>query len=114
MPKIIGQAEQQQALKDITSALKEVATVNAFISTANPTGKYIISFVDESGAKHHCALVASDKDDVDLLVMNYKDQLRGKILQLAEDYRIALDPPEQAMLRDSSTPMQQDVSAPEA
>ena len=101
MPKIIGQAEQQKALKDITSALKEVAIVNAFLQAKNPSGKYTVTFTDASNEKHHCSLFTPDKEDLDLLVLNYKDQLKTKILKLAEDYRIALEPEEQMMLDDS-------------
>lgn len=38
MPKIIGQAEQQHALKEITSMLKEVDAVNVFLSSSNASG----------------------------------------------------------------------------
>lgn len=103
MPKIIDQAAQQKALKDIVSALKEVAIVNAFLQAHNPSGKYTVTFTDASKEKHHCSLYTPDKEELDLLVLNYKDQLKTKILKLAEDYRIALEPEEQIMLDDSFT-----------
>ena len=104
MPKIIDHDKQQRALKDITSALKEVAIVNAFLLTANPAGKYTVSFTDKNNGKHSCTLYTPDKEDLDILVMNYKDQLKAKILNLAEEYRIALEPAEQAMLEDQDLP----------
>ena len=100
MPKIIDQDKQQRALKEITAALKEVAIVNTFLLTSNPCGKYTVSFSDKNNGKHSCTLYTQDKEDLDILVLNYKDQLKTKILTLAEDYRIALEPDEQAMLED--------------
>ena len=108
MPKIIGQAEQQQALKEITSMLKEVVAVNNFLSSRNASGKYIISFSDEQNQKHSCTLFSSEKEEVDLLVLNYKDRLKGKIQALTEEFRIALDPQEQRLLEvDYSTDPEQ-------
>ena len=103
MPKIIGQAEQQQALKDITSMLKEVVAVNNFLSSHNASGKYTITFSDEHHQKHSCTLFTSDKEDVDLLVLTYKDRLKEKIQSLADDFRIALEPQEQLLLVRDST-----------
>ena len=111
MPKIIGQAEQQRALKDITSALKEVAIVNTFLQANNPSGKYTVTFTDASNEKHHCSLFTPDKEELDLLVLNYKDQLKAKILKLADEYRIALEPTEQIMLEDPAQAEEEDAHA---
>ncbi len=99
MPKIIGQAEQQQALKEITAMLKEVVAVNQFLNSQNESGKYTISFADTNNQKHSCTLFSSDKEDVDLLVLNYKDRLKEKIQSLTEEFRIALDPSEELLLQ---------------
>lgn len=114
MPKIIGQAEQQQALKEITSMLKEVVAVNTFLSSRNTSGKYTVSFSDEHNQKHSCTLFSSDKEDVDLLVLNYKDRLKGKIQALAEEFRIALEPQEQLLLEaDFSSDITNTVHSPD-
>ena len=108
MPKIIGQQEQQRALKEITAALREVTAINRFLSRQNTSGIYAVSFTDDQNEKQSCFLFSTDRDDVDLLVLNYKDRLKSKIQSLTETYRIALEPQEQAMLDNndlsSSTP----------
>lgn len=110
MPKIIGQQEQQRALKEITAALKEVSAINRFLSKQNTSGTYIVSFMDDQNEKQSCSLFTSDKDDVDLLVLNYKDRLKSKIQSLTETYRIALDPQEQALLDNNSQPPPESAS----
>lgn len=100
MPKIIGQQEQQRALKDILTMLKDVVAINNFLSMQNKTGKYTISFAGENNVKHSCLLCGAEKDDIDLLALNSKDNLRKQIFALAEEYRIALDPEEEHLLSD--------------
>ena len=104
MPKIIGQQEQQRALKEITAALREVTAINRFLSRQNTSGTYTVSFTDEHHEKQSCSLFSADKDDVDLLVLNYKDRLKNKIQSLTETYRIALEPQEQALLDSNFLP----------
>ena len=54
MPKIIGQAEQQAAIREIKATLKEMVDTNLFLDALNNSSKYIISFVGEDGKKYVC------------------------------------------------------------
>ena len=104
MPSIIGQAEQQQALKEISAMLKELISSNDFLSSNNPTGKYTIVSTDSEGQKHTCILSSENKAEVDTLVLNYKEHLKQKIVSLTEQYRIGLEPWEQSILDNNINP----------
>lgn len=104
MPKIIGQEEQQRALKQITALLKEVSAVNAFLSAENPEGEFVISFTDNNKAKHSCSIFSEDRKAVDQLALNYKNRIKAQILELANEHRIALDHSEQAILDNDRYP----------
>lgn len=115
MPKIIGQQEQQRALKDILAMLKDVSAINNFLSMKNDAKKYTISFSDENNAKHSCLLFSVEKDDIDILALHSKEYLRKQIYTLAEDYRIALDAEEEHQLSDQMDPHPiQDTNAAKA
>ena len=113
MPKIIGQQEQQRALKDILAMLKDVSIINSFLSMQNNSGKYTIAFADGNNVRHSCLLFGTEKDDIYLLALHSKDNLRKQIYALAEEYRIALDPEEERLLSDQfSISSAQDASSP--
>jgi len=91
MPKIIGQAEQQAAMKEIKSALKEMRDTNLFLETLNNSKKYTISFVSEDGTKHHAVAYTEKKEDLDRFVLHYKHLMANRVVKLASENRISLD-----------------------
>jgi len=90
MANIIGLADQQKALKDISAILKDLKTTNSFLDAVNPTKTYTISFTDIDGKKHATELSGS-KEEVDALVGRYKGEMKALVLAMAEEYRIGLD-----------------------
>lgn len=91
MPKIIGQAEQQAAMKEIKKALKEMVDTNSFLSALNSSKKYQISFIGEDGKKHHAIAYMEKKEDMDRFVIHYKHLMANHVLKLAQENRISLD-----------------------
>lgn len=90
MANIIGLADQQKALKDISAILKDLKTTNSFLDAVNPTKTFTISFTDNDGKKHATELSGS-KEEVDALVSRYKDEMKVLVLAMAEEYHIGLD-----------------------
>ena len=90
MANIIGLKQQQEALKKVRSALKEVETMNAFLLAQNSSGQYTLSFTDETGKKISTDIVAS-KEEVDNLIAKYKKGMKDYIFTLAEEFHIGLD-----------------------
>lgn len=91
MPKIIGQAEQQAAMREIKSALKEMGDTNLFLEAINHSKKFTISFVADDGSKYHAIAYVEDKEKLDHFVLHYKHLTANRVKQLAEENRIALD-----------------------
>lgn len=108
MPTIIGQEEQQNALRTINTLLKDASVVNKFLSAKNPSATYSISFPGADGKRVSCKLVVKSKDDMDTLALTYKDQIKSEIFSLAEKYNIALDHEDQMILDDILVSSQED------
>lgn len=92
MAQILEHNEQRRALKNINSAIKDLENAKAFLQTPNVSGKYTISFEAEDGQRHTTTGYTEDKETLDLLVMNFKDREKIRIIDLAQENRIALDP----------------------
>ena len=97
MPKIIGQAEQLAAMKNIKAALKEMTVTNAFLEASNPSGEYIVSFKDRGGHTISTTVYSADKQVIDTLAQAYKKQVVDDMMHQAEINRIELDPEELAI-----------------
>lgn len=98
MPKIIGMDERQQALKEITNKLKDVSAINDFLKTSNETGEYTILFTDSNGKKVRADIHCDSKEDVNLLVEEYKQNIKHKIIELAQAQQIGFDDDEKELL----------------
>lgn len=98
MAKIIGLEQQQEALQNIRSGVKEVEKTNKFLETDNPSGKYTIFFNDSSGSRVVSTIVCEDKNVVDQLVRTSKENMAKQLNNLAEENRIELDPAEKSVL----------------
>lgn len=92
MAQILDQEEQRQALKNITSSIKDLDTANEFLRQGNPTGKYSITFTGEDGKKHTAEITVKNKNDITALILAHKEAEKQRITQLAEDKRILLEP----------------------
>ena len=92
MAKILDEEDQRRALKNITSSIKELDLANEFLRQDNPTGKYIIAFTDENGNKHTAEIIVRNKDDISKLILAHKEEEKKRIVHLAEEKRIDLDP----------------------
>ena len=98
MAKILGQDDQQRALKEIRAALKSLVPVNEFLDGHNPEGTYHISFSDSEGKRFSAELYSESKGEIDALVRNYKERVKTHILELARNNRIVLDPEDNDIL----------------
>lgn len=92
MAKILDQEEQRKALKNIITSVKDLEAANDFLKATNPSGNYTLTFTGEDGKKFSTAIHANGKDDIDQLILAYKEKEKDRITKLAEDNRIALDP----------------------
>lgn len=97
MPKIIGQAEQQRALKNIRASLKELAVTNKFLEGSNPSGEFTFSYVGPGGEHYASAAFCADKANIDSFVKAYKDRIVDDMMQQAEENRIELEPEDLAV-----------------
>ncbi len=91
MPKIIGQKEQQDALKEIKKAVKEMENINAFLNAKDFSGQYTISFTDDKGKKLSATAYIEKKEDIERFIVHNKAKISSHIADLAEKNRIALD-----------------------
>ena len=98
MPKIIGQAEQLQAMNNIKTFLKEMETTNKFLGASNPTGEYAISFKDAAGHKISISILAPEKQVIDDLARAYRQRVAEEVVKMAEENRIELDDSEKKLL----------------
>lgn len=90
MPKILGQEEQRAAMKEITTALKDVADTNSFLDALNHSKNFTISFVAEDGSKYHAIAYAEKKEELDRFVLHYKHLMANRVKMLTEENRIGL------------------------
>ena len=90
MANIIGLADQQRVLKEISSILKDLKITNDFLNAVNPSKIYKISFIDSDGKKITSELFGS-KEEIDALVNRYKNEMKAYILALADEFHIGLD-----------------------
>jgi len=97
MPKIIGHAEQLQAVKDIKAALKDTKILNEFLETDNPTGKYTISCKGPTGQQITTTIEIPDKEILNNLILAYKQKVGEKVLQIAQNNRIELEEDERTV-----------------
>ncbi len=91
MAKILDQEEQRKALRNINDSIKDIKSANEFLRNQNPNGVYVISFTGEDGKKYSAEIKVADKEEVNRLIISHKQQEKLRIVQLAEDNRIALD-----------------------
>lgn len=98
MPKIIGQAAQQAAMRSIRSSLKEMELTNKFLHTPNPQDEYTISFKDATGHTISVTALSPDKQVIDDLARAYKRRVADSVVSLASENRIELDDSEKLIL----------------
>ena len=98
MAKILNQKEQQIALKNVNNMIKDLAKVNEFLAAANSDGIYSIEFTDESNTRFSAPLLCTNKEEVNRFVQAYKDQKSQEILQLVEEFHLALDDQDKEIL----------------
>lgn len=102
MAKILGLKEQQKALREINSTLKEFEPINEFLKIQNPSDEYTISFKDENGKTIQTKLLCDDKEPINILVKAYKENLVQSIKQKAAQYNIGLEEEELALISGES------------
>ena len=98
MPKVIGKAEQDRALKNISEALKKMPATNTFLNTPNPEGKYTLSFLNHEGKEYKTPILCADKSILDRLAQAHKEFVAQDVVKQANDNRIELDPDEKEVL----------------
>ena len=108
MPKIIGQAEQQAAIREMKVVLKEMVDTNLFLDALNSSKKYKISFIGEDGTKYHAIAYTEKKEDMDRFILHYKHRMANRVLELAKENRIALDLDEKLALSLDLTPEEEE------
>lgn len=91
MPRIIGRAEQDEAVKKIKAALKELGVTKEFLETANPAGEYTISFKGPDKRTYSTTIFAKSKGAVDELAKAYRDRVAKDMMELAANNRIELE-----------------------
>ena len=91
MPKIIGQAEQQRAMREIRAGLKELESINRFLNSYSKDSHFTITFVSSSNEKITAVGFNENKAEVDLLIMNQRDRIIREITNLAKSHRIEFD-----------------------
>lgn len=98
MPRIIGRAEQDEAVKKIKAALKELGVTKEFLEADNPTGEFTISFKGDAKHTYSTTIYAEDKSVVDELAKAYRERVAKDMMDLAANNRIELDPDEKEIL----------------
>lgn len=98
MPKIIGQAEQQQAMRNIKAALKDLTITNQFLETQNPDGIYTVTFKDSEGNHYTTTVYSEEKHVLDSLARAYKKQVVDDAVRQAESNRIEFEPEDRQIL----------------
>jgi len=103
MPKIIGLAEQQAAVKKIKAILKDLGATKTFLDANNPSGEYTLSFKGIDNHMYSTTVYAEEKHLVDTLAEAYRKRMADEVQSLASQNRIELDPDEKEILgiRDS-------------
>lgn len=92
MPRIIGRAEQDKALKDITSFIKAIPATSTWIEAPNPEGNYSITFKTPEGKQLTTPIICQDKSVLDRLAQAYKESVAQEVAKLAAEHRIELSP----------------------
>lgn len=108
MPKIIGKAEQQAAMREIKAALKEMVDTNQFLDALNNSNKFKISFIGEDGQNYHAIAYTEKKDDMDRFIRHYKHLMANRVLTLTQENRISLDLDEKVAFGLDLTPEEED------
>ena len=98
MPKIIGLAEQQAAVKKIKAILKDLVVTKSFLDAANASGEYTITFKGQDNHVYNTTVYAEDKRQVDALAEAYRQRMAAEVQALASQNRIELDPDEKELL----------------
>lgn len=98
MAKIRDLDAQRKALKDINSTVKELETANEFLKAQNASGIYSISFTGDDGKKYTREIKFESKDELNRRVMIHKEEEKKRILVLAEEHGIDLDPEDMIIL----------------
>lgn len=98
MPKIIGLAEQQAAVKKIRAILKDLSVTKTFLDAANVSGEYTITFKGSDNHVYSTTVYAEEKNLVDALAEAYRQRMADEVLALAQQNRIELDPEEKVLL----------------
>lgn len=98
MAKIMGYEQQQEAMKNIRSGLKEIEGTNVFLDSANETGKYTVYFSGPDGKRVSATILCPDKAVIDQLVRQYKESVAQDLASQAEANRIELEPDEKTIL----------------
>ncbi len=91
MPKIIGQAEQQHAMKEIKAGLKELESINQFLNATSCNNKFVITLVTEDKQKISAAGYTENREDVNLLIENQRKRIINHITSEAQLHRIEFD-----------------------
>lgn len=105
---IIGQKEQQAALKEIKAAYKEMESTNKFLEHQNGKGKYTVIFTTENGTRCSAVAHAESKEIIDRLVLHHKHLVSDRVVKLAEENRILLDLDEKLTFGLDLTPAEQE------
>lgn len=103
MPKIIGQAEQQRAMKDIRAGLKELEAINEFLNADSGNHKFTITLTTPVGGRLSAVAYTEDKAEIDLLISKQRDRIVEKINTLAKNNRIEFDEQDQMILNNEPT-----------
>lgn len=92
MAKIRDLEAQRRALKDINTTIKELDSANEFLKAQNSSGIYTITFTGDDGKKYTREIKMETKDDLNARVMIYKEEEKKRIIALADEHGIDLDP----------------------
>ena len=97
MDSIMGQKEQQAALREIKAACKEMESTNKFLTCSNKEGKYTISYIADDGSRCSATADAASKDEIDRFILRHKQLITNNVVELADKNRIMLDPEEKEL-----------------
>lgn len=108
MARIIGQKEQQAALKKIKNLRKDIENANEFLEKTNDNSTFSFSFTDEEGSTCTSNALVVNKAEVDKFVREYKNNVVDYVIKLSQEHRLEFELDEKLVFGFDLTPEEQE------